>query len=309
VKRAESTRGAALPETALVMTASLAMAFGIIQIGIIGFLQIVVDGAAFIAAHEYAIGNTATSGAVSYQTYAQSVFPVATSSPTIQTNLPDPTTVAVNYNTNLDHQRHGGVSLMLGDHSQATFQRTAPTGLLGVGTAALSGISVRGAAIEPSYGVSNTAYDADGNGYTTPSALSSYATNAQNAPANYISQHVMSTCTASSFSTTCAGADTVMRSLGTAEFLDQDNWARTNLGVGPYTSGYTFAEMLCHQQTFAGLAATTFSSTAALPNVSTALSTVNSWDVLASSGGYPSGETALGQYPLHPALGTAGACS
>jgi hypothetical protein len=70
------------------------------------------------------------------------------------------------------------------------------------------------------------------------------------------------------FGLTCPSGNQQIIALGSAEFLDQDNWARsaadnTHLGAGPFGSSpgaadtylntYTFAEMFCHQQFYAGL--------------------------------------------------------
>ena len=303
----QAVRGAALAETAIVLTATLAMIFGIIQIGVIGFLQIMVDGAAFIAAHEYALGNTTT-----YQTIAQRPFPLL-GSIYIDQNFPNLTTVAVNYFTGNTTQRHGGVSLVLGSHLQATVTKSAPSGLLGVGIAALSNVSIHGAAIEPENLVSNNVYDVNGIGYSgNSSAQSNFYTNVQNAPANYISQHEMAICTALSFTALCPGGSVAIRSLGTAEFLDHDNWQRTNLGVGAFSSAYTFGEMLCHQQKFTQAALTVFvpvSTTAGLPanvsttNVLTVVGQIYAWDYLTSlGGGYSINETVYGQSPMFPGL-------
>jgi hypothetical protein len=300
-------RGAALPETVLVMTATLALVFGIIQIGIIGFLQLTVDGAAFIAAHEYALGNSA------YQTLAQRPFPWIQTPIIIDQNNPDPTTVAVNFNTGDTTQRHGGVSLVRSSHLQATVTQAGPTGLLGVGVASLSGVKIHGSAVEPYNLVSNNVYDVDASGYNgAPSSQLSYLTNVQNAPANYISQHEFAVCTASSFQAACPDSSVAIRSLGTAEFLDHDNWARSSLGVGSYSGGYTFGEMLCHQQKFAQAAALfpVATTNAQLPKITGTSSTsgtyaiigqIYSWDYLTSlGGGYSINETSYGMSPMTP---------
>ena len=48
-------RGAALPETALVLSFVLVIVLGAIQMGVVGALQLMADGAAFVAAHEYSL--------------------------------------------------------------------------------------------------------------------------------------------------------------------------------------------------------------------------------------------------------------
>jgi hypothetical protein len=303
VKTGYAIRGAALPETALVLTATLAMVFGTIQIGIIGYLQLTVDGAAFIAAHEYALGDT------NYQAVAQRPFPSIQTPIYIDQNNPNATTVAVNYNTSLTTQRHGGVSLVRGSHLEATVTQKAPTGLLGVGVAGLSGVSLHGSAIEPYNLVSNNVYDVAANGYGGTSAQLNYFSNVQNAPANYISSHQLSLCTAATFGAACPGNAVAIWSLGTAEFLDHDNWARTNLGVGPYSGGYTFGEMLCHQQVFAQAAATVFRPAIMPLNITnngtnsgnTIINEIRGWDYETSlGGGYTINETTYGKSPMTP---------
>jgi len=300
MKRHTASRGAALAETALVLTATLAMFFGIIQIGVIGYLQLMVDGAAFVAAHEYALGNSA------YLTSAQRPFPFI-GTPYIDQNAADNTNVPVNYNTSQTTAREGGVSLVRGSRWQATVQRNAPTGLLGVGVGKFSAITIHGSAIEPYNAVSNSVYDVGGSGYGGATTPTDYYNNVQNAPYNYISLEIMKYCQSYSPPSTCV--TTAMRTLGSAEFVDHDNWNRTTLGVGAYSSGYTFGEMLCHEQMYANAANTVFvpvKTNNSLPtpdpnSTSNIVGQIYSWDNLDSSGGYSEGESKLGQYPLHPA--------
>jgi hypothetical protein len=302
MKRFTASRGAALPETALVLTATLSLFFGIIQIGAIGYLQLMVDGAAFVAAHEYALGNTA------YLTWAQRPFPLI-GTPDIDQNAPADTTVPVNYNTSQTRARQGGVSLVRSSRLQATVQRNAPTGLLGVGIASLSGVDIHGSAIEPKNLVSNTEYDVNADGYGGASSQLNYYGNVQNAPYNYISMQIMQYCIAPSFQVTCSS--TGLRSLGSAEFLDHDNWNRTTLGVGSYSSSYTFGEMLCHQAMYASAASNIFVSATTNGNLPTpdpnstsnTVGQIYSWDKLDNNGGETLSESNYGQYPLHPGNG------
>lgn len=317
MKPARSIRGAALPETAIVLTATLAMFFGIIQIGVIGFLQIMVDGAAFVAAHEYALLNTTT-----YMTVAERPFPLLTSasfaSPGPVTNSSDKTSVPVNYNTSATTARQGGVSLVRRNHSQISVSKSAPGGLLGVGIAALSGIKVQAAAIEPNSQVSNDVYDVNAAGYSGGGGTNKkFFGDVQDGPANYLSNQTMSYCNSSTpssgthFGTGCPSSLQSLRTLGSAVFLDHDNWNRTNLGMGTYSGGYTFAEMLCHEQMYAAAAATFTPAAAAtaMPQInvstlgsgSTTLDYIYSWDyVVSNGGGYTATEVSYNQYPLHP---------
>jgi hypothetical protein len=320
-------RGVALPETVIVLMATLALVFGVIQFGIIGFLQIMVDGAAFVAAHEYALLNTTT-----YDATTTRIFPQVLSTPSPTANSSDDTSVPVNYNTSLSTARQGGVSLIRRNHLQMSVTRNAPSGLLGVGVAGLSGVTVQGSAIEPNTQVGNDVYDVNAAGYSGSGGTPmNYYSDAQNGPANYINLEIMSYCetgttttttgsgnaavtktTLTPFGSTCPSNDRYLRTLGTAEFLDHDNWQRTNIGVGLYSggSGYTFAEMLCHQFWFAN-AAQVFkpaTSESNMPNVTrtntAALVVIYGWDYVVNSGGGESlSENNFDQYPLNPASG------
>lgn len=64
------TRGAALPETALVLGLSLVLMLGAVQSTILGYSQVSADGAAFVAAHSTAINSSASGSSV-----VASVFP------------------------------------------------------------------------------------------------------------------------------------------------------------------------------------------------------------------------------------------
>ena len=108
---------------------------------------------------------------------------------------------------------------------------------------------------------------------------------------------------------------------GTAEFLDQDNWARTNLGVGQYSGLYTFSEMLCHQQVYANLESNVFTAVttnAGLPkenmlNIVSNIAGSNAllvqlykWNRIAGGGGtniYYTSASQYGTYPLAPGYG------
>jgi hypothetical protein len=298
-----SVRGAALPETALVLTATLAMIFGIIQIGFIGFLQIMVDGAAFIAAHEFALGNTGT-----YVATAQNPFPLM-GVPQADVNYPDPTTVAVNYQTSLNTQRNGGVGLIRSSHAQMTVTNSPPSGLLGI--AGLPNVSIHGSAIEPENQISNSDYDVAGATYSGNAAQQvNLFSNMQNAPAAYISMENMYACSAVVFGSSCTGYNGI--ALGSAEYLDHDNWNITNLGVGAPAASYTFGAMLCHQQKYAQAAIQVFTpmpTELALTNLNVTKSgygpvaQIYAWDYdMRLGAGYNPGETSFGLYPMHPLL-------
>lgn len=264
-------RGTALPETAIVISFVLVMVFGTIQMGIVGALQLASDGAASVAAHEYAL-NYAKSTTANQQTVT-SIFPQVNVLPiAIASNPPNvqPSDVSVTYPTT-QSARQGGTSLIRPSNLQATVDSTGSAGALGQFLAGMTRFGVHGSAIEPLSWQSNPQYDVADTGYTTLTPVqSAFFGSAQDVPFSYVSVGRMSICLAGgalgvqpTFGTTCNSADQQIIALGSAEFLDQDNWGRSLLGAGPfgsnsgggngYPNAYTFSEMFCHQQVYAGL--------------------------------------------------------
>jgi hypothetical protein len=224
MKPADSIRGSALPETAIILTATLALIFGVIQIGMIGYLQIQCDGAAFIAAHEYSLGNS------SYAQVAAKPSPLI-GTPITDQNPPDVASspIPVTYNGKLATAREGGVSIIMPNHWQATANIASSLG---------SWITnPHGSAVEPSYLVSNNAYDIARAGYAGNAPGVPFFTQNEYTPDYYVSSHRPVICQ-QSFWTICPPSSYELRSLGTAEFLDMDNCTRTmsaaqSAGVGP----------------------------------------------------------------------------
>ena len=56
--RARGERGAALPETALVLTLMLTLVVGALRVALVGYEQVAADGAAFYHAHQTGIKGT-----------------------------------------------------------------------------------------------------------------------------------------------------------------------------------------------------------------------------------------------------------
>jgi hypothetical protein len=235
----------------LILTAFLALIFGTIEIGLIGAFQLMVDGAAFVAAHEYALGNTSQGAEATTAT----IFPQVNGAYYFDSNKPTAASVPVGYSTS---SRTGGASLIEGSNLQATVHSTSPQGFLAASIASLSKLDIHGSFIEPQSQVGNSQYDIAGAGYTGGSGMTPFFSSVQNVPYNYISQQRMSVCLDPHFSTTCTTTD--IAAFGTGEFLDQDNWARSNLGAGSYAGQYTFSVMLCHQQVYARLESSLFTA-------------------------------------------------
>jgi hypothetical protein len=264
-------RGAALPETAVVLSFVLVMVLGGIQMGVVGALQLTTDGAASVAAHEYALNYAKTSA--ENQTTVTNVFPQINGPTTIASNAPNvvPSDVSVAYPTS-QTARQGGASLIRASNLQATVQTTGPAGALGQFLAGMAKFGVHGSAIEPLNWQSNSQYDVADAGYTsTTPTESAFFGSVQDVPFSYVSSSRMTVCLQGgstsvqpSFGLTCPAADQQVLTLGSAEFLDQDNWSRsTGYGACPfggspgnanlYANTCTFAEMLCHQQLYAQL--------------------------------------------------------
>jgi hypothetical protein len=136
-----------------------------------------------------------------------------------------------------------------------------------------------------------------------------YFTNGENTPPYFVGFHYMKYCEVAFSSgswTSCPGVQD-WAALGLAEYLDEDNWARTQAGVGG--SDAVFKEMLCHQRTFANVAVLVEAATsradaaAALPESQSDIATIYSWDSRTPGGYPPSDYRGPGDYPLHPDAG------
>jgi hypothetical protein len=264
-------RGAAIPETALALTAMLGLTFGIIQLGVLGYLQLMSDGAAFIAVHEYSLGDT-----TGYSSYVSAAFPSVASNYVDQKG---PATAPVTVNYEAGSAREGGVTLLRPNADEITIHAKSPAGgSLGTGVVGLAGVDVHGSAIEPEIDMSNRFYDVDGLGYTGAGAPTTFFGSRLDTPYYYVSQHRLTTCTFAGYqgspTATCPSQYLQLRSLGTAEFLDRDNWSRG--GWGYFSKGQPFQEMICHQNKFTAAATADFPAVASTAAFSALYTTVNS---------------------------------
>ena len=83
------TRGAALPETAILLSMVLMVLLAAVQLSVIGFSQATADGAAFVAAHTEAVNASADGSAV-----ARSIFPAVGRDVTVTNGASTTTAVA-----------------------------------------------------------------------------------------------------------------------------------------------------------------------------------------------------------------------
>jgi hypothetical protein len=319
--------GAALAETAIVLSFTLMCIFGAVQIAIVGFVQTQLDGATFMYSHAWALGsqNSAT-----LDTALAPIFPSLpltswTSSDVINAHpLNTDTTTMPNWTKwGSLTQRFGGAAILRDRLVQTK------------GTASIHGLTALGDPINLSAGnvegqtmVGNHDDDAQGAGYNSSTIWNSLVNpitqDDQNVPPYYFDIAFMNYCTHAQFqagSCQAVGASGgQLRSLGLAEFLkddpsgNEDDYDTPNNGIG---TGGTFATMACHQRIFANLAAafpatmpspspiagSDYDETSAGPSSVAAwggasFQEVYAWDVQGVHGTSPSNKLFGYQYPL-----------
>lgn len=285
-------RGAALPETVVMLGVTLTLIFGAFELGLIGFAQLGADGAAFVAAHASVVGGDPGAAIAS-------PFPMTAKSSTIAvtSNGPDTSDVPVDYQLT-NAARHGGVQIVRPSRTQATVTQTNA----GIGHI-IPFVNLGGAAIEPQMLVSNTGFDIAGtpiNSAASYSSQTSYFSDDADAPPYFIGLEYMWHCVSVAASSGCTGWQ--MDAVGTGAYLDGANWSQPNDGVG---ANATFAALLLHQQTYAKIAEGLPDKINGKvnPHLDPAndpcLQTVAGWDT-AVPPGYTVGSYAVGAHPLHP---------
>jgi hypothetical protein len=263
-----SQRGAILVESAIVTASVLTLVLGMVELGLIGFLQITTDAGAFLNAHQNAIGVNDTLGPAdaTHQVFPQ--IQTAAITNTVQT-APSPA-VPVNYGYNgtaaqqqvASTNRHGGASILQPYLTQTTITQT-PFTFIG------SPFRVHSQASEAYWLESDATWDAANANYGTAYAAGNNALNAnvfkqgENVPLYYMSLDFVYHCaTPGSWGSVskgvCPAQDTL--SLGTGEYLDNLNWSNGTAGVGgaagstgPGGSTGTFEAAACHQRELATL--------------------------------------------------------
>jgi len=314
-------RGAALPETALVLTLMLSLIVGALRIALVGYQQVAADGAAFYHAHQTGIAGTYPDNAqnldpddATHKAFGQSQTGTIDS----KTYMPPPADVkGTEYGFDVSDNRHGGVSLVQPLQTISTVSHTAPA-LLVFGDAG-SVLTVTGVGIEPTFRETGTHGNIDGNAFNSDASFSNatdYFSQGENTPPYFGGFHYMRFCDVPDDPlASWTGCPTTVNylALGLAEYLDQDNWTRTPNGIAPLNSA-VFWETLYHQNVYAQL--TSDPTNAIPPDISTAagklaaqralnratnktLCSVYAWDS-AQQGGLPANNYTPGQYPLNP---------
>lgn len=286
------SRGAALPETVVVLGLSLTLLFGTFELGLIGYTQLSSDGAAFVAAHASVLGSDPAAAIAA-------PFPIANGAKvSVTQNAPDNTNMPVDYQSGQAQQsnRHGGVQVVRPSHTQVTVDQTG-----GITGGVLGQFDVAGAFIEGNMLVSDTGFDLAGNTINDPTAkMNGYFADDGNAPPYFIGFRYMWHCATPVANNGCGGS--VMAALGMAEYLDGSNWDQPANGIAP---GGVYAAMLLHQQVFANilnngeLPQSVGGANKPIAWTTPCLQTVAAWDVDVPAG-YPIGQKAIGFYPFNP---------
>jgi hypothetical protein len=284
------SRGAALPETAVVLGVALTLIFGTFELGLIGFTQLSSDGAAFVAAHASVLGNDPNAAIAA-------PFPhIPSGALSIKPIQPGTTDLPVDYQDSTAAQqtnRHGGVQVVLPSRLQASVAQDG----VGIG-GYLPKTTIGSGVIEANMVVTNQGFDIWGNDVNSQSAFDKrlgYFQDDGNAPPYFIGFKIMKDCMDVAVGAGCTNAQ--MRSLGLAEYLDADNWARQQNGIGP---NGVFEAMLKHQHAYAQLSqeidtfyqggrTTKTSDPAAnafLPAGDACITTVQGWDTAGGGSGF-----------------------
>jgi Flp pilus assembly protein TadG len=299
----KAPRGAAVPETAVVLGVILTLLFGTFELGIIGLAQLGGDGAAFVAAHASVLGNDPNAAVAG-------PFPSVAQNATVsvQQTQPDTTTVPVDYNVAAQSNRHGGAQVVRPTHTQATVTNDG----VGMGNV-LPVTNLSSAVIEANMMVSGVGFDLFGDPLNSSADFQnskSYFNDDGNAPPYHIGFRFLYHCGP----TPQAGCQNPqLFASGFAEYLDGSNWSKPLNGIQP---GAVYEAMSIHQKVYAQIAqqlsTMTFpangdATSTVLDPGGNCMKTVYGWDV-AIPPGYTIGTTSIGSYPLNP-TNTAPGCS
>jgi hypothetical protein len=255
-RRPIADRGSALAETAIILSFTLLLLFGTMQLALSGYFQMQLDAATFEYAHAYALGVTDTAGL----DQVSQLFPnVPSTSVVFSASSPPLTNEPVNFTqfgqlTN----RYGGASIIRPQRLNAVAQLSVSN----FGFLSQSTIPFSAADVEGRYRVSNHDDDAQGAAYDSQTVYNTQVdpitVDDQNVPPYYFNFGFLFHCDRRpGWGASCPGGSEHLHSLGMAEYLkDGDdtvdgNYDMTTTGV---TQGEAFQAMACHQRMYAQIA-------------------------------------------------------
>jgi len=275
-------RGAIMVESAIVASAILVMVLGMVDFGLIGFLQISADAATFLDAHETVMlytNETTTGSSTNPVNVTRTPFPMiaATSfaAPVITQPNPVPT-VYIDYGYNDSSSpspsRHGGAAMMMPYNERVNVVQQAFSFLN-------QQFLAKSSSTEPLWVEVGSHWDVSNVGYTQPYSTaplyfnSNYFTQGDNTPYYYTGFNFMQYCPGVTMPwQTCSvgpNATTSYEALGVAEFATIQNNSFTatgaqgtipvsgGVGVWPGDIGAAtgiFYAAACHQRFYAQLA-------------------------------------------------------
>ena len=191
-------RGAVLAETALFVSAALVFMLGTIQIGVMGFLQLTADSAAYYDAR----ANILTVSSGNPETDTHAAFHQIPAADIVPTVLPAPTpTIPVDYGYNDPDptvrqnsavQRHGGASMMQPAQMLSTVTLPGVAHILGKALA-VNGSDIEAKWVEcgPHFEIANTGCSLSN---PTTSQQTNYFSNGENTPLYFVGFDYMETC-------------------------------------------------------------------------------------------------------------------
>ncbi len=327
--------GSALAETAIILSFTLMVLFGGVQIALVGFMQTQLDAATYMYSHASSLGET---NYTDLNSSLAGMFPSLSLSSWGSSNVTSGNPLSTDTSTMPNFiewgsttDRYGGASIIRSQLMQ-TQGTTSVKGLSELGgTVTLNAGMVEGESM-----VGNHDDDAQGVSYNSSTVYGSLVNplnlggtgDDQNVPPYYVAQGFMFYCNEQfDFGTDCEDYTTSLRSLGLAEYLKDDenddagNYTTTQVPDDGIGLGGTFATMACHQRIYADLAAA-FPSTMPTPSPSpgpnndwdeqstgpgtvsawggASFQMVYSWDVQGSYTETPGSSTFANEYPLSP---------
>ncbi len=254
-----------MTETALVVGAILTILLFGIQVGIIGFLQTTADAASFMDARLAAVGTNSGNTAESATSAIFKQFnPARNELVSVVNPAPSPS-VPVDYGYNAQDaneqaaspfNRHGGVSMMQPTLSTATAQKNGIFRLFG------NSIGVASTSIDASWlecGLHENVANSNASCTNTGSSnyQGDYFKNGENPPPYFVSLDYLHHCNTAQPFPACNSYDGDFIALGTAAYLQSNNWGYISPGVGGaggLVQTNTFEQMACHQRAFATVA-------------------------------------------------------
>jgi hypothetical protein len=245
-------------ETALTVGIGLTLLLFSVQVGMLGFLQITADAAAFVDAHANAVGTLDTLGA---QHMAHAMFPQIATTDIASSPQPAPSvSFPLNYGFNTGGGTpHAGVSMMEPELYATTVTPHAVVHTFGK-TLGVSGQAIEPLWLEcgPHYNVAQSNSQCGAAGQPGSFAVN-YFTQGENTPPYYAGFDFREGCALPQPWTSCP-VNYLFIALGMGEFLNVRNWNAPNAGAsGTGVSGTnpnsTFEWMACHQRAYSTLAA------------------------------------------------------